>query len=424
MTKNNAQKKAARARAAAERSSYVRAQRREREAAEARASRPGGPLRVPLAEQLVWARVLRPAIPMVYLDLNHYIYLARASQAANTAAVSTKLKPYAELAEAARKAKTEGRVMFPLSNVHLMELSKVTDPRQRAEVAGAMEDLSDFNYILDRVTLGQLEMDAGLDRLHGVEKSVDDYLPLVAPSFAHGFGRVVNLRVKDAEGTDTSEKVRELIGTEAFTNLFAEMNLEMERAMLRGPSDAEAAQLLGGGWDPTVFRRGQQRRLDFELETEQVLADNPDWRSGRLRDVISGRDVRHEWIDLFVKLLQEREEDGRPHEMPSTEDTPGFWAAMPQVQAAISIKTRYHRNATRKWRTNDICDIDAMSIAYPYCEAVLTDKEARAALVDDRDLRRIPTFMPKRPEELAAWLKDLPLVVNHTSLVPPPDTVP
>lgn len=422
MTKNSAQKKAARARAAAERSSYVRAQRREREAAELRKPRPGGPLRVPLAEQLVWARVLRPAMPMVYLDLNHYIYLARASQVANTAELSANLRSYAGLAEAARKAKTEGRVMFPLSNIHVMELSKVTDPRQRADVADAMEDLSDFNYILDRVTLGKLEMDAGLDRLHGVEMSVNDYLPLVAPSFAHGFGRIVNLRIKDAAGTDTSERVRDLIGSEAFTKLFAGMNLQMERAMLRGPSDVEAAQMLGRGWDPTVFRRGQQSRLGFELETTRVLADNPEWRSGRLRDVISGRDVNHEWIDLFVKLLREREEDGRPHEMPSTEDMSGYWAAMPQVQAAISIKTRYHRNATRSWKTNDICDIDAMSIAYPYCDAVLTDKEARAALVDDRDLRRIPTFMPKRPEELTAWLEDLPLVPNPTSLVALPDS--
>ena len=105
MTKNNAQKKAARARAAAERSSYVRAQRREREAAEARAPQPGGMLRVRLAEQLVWARVLRPVIPMVYLDLNHYIYLARASQVANTADLSAQLKPYAELAEAARNGR-------------------------------------------------------------------------------------------------------------------------------------------------------------------------------------------------------------------------------------------------------------------------------------------------------------------------------
>ena len=85
-----------------------------------------------------------------------------------------------------------------------MELSKVTDPRQRADVAAAMEELSDFNYLLDRVTLAQLEMDAGLDRIYGAEKSLDEYLALVAPSFAHGFGRIVNLTVRDADGKDTS----------------------------------------------------------------------------------------------------------------------------------------------------------------------------------------------------------------------------
>ena len=418
MTKHSAQKRAARARAAAERSSYVRAQRREREAGEAREPRPGGPLRVPVAEQLVWARVLRPAMPMVYLDLNHYIYLAQASQVGGPAQLPARLKPYAELAEAARKAKADGRVMFPLSNVHLMELSKVTDPRQRADVAAAMEELSDFNYILDRVTLGQLEMDAGLGRLYGVEMSVDKYLPLVAPSFAHGFGRVVNLTVKNAEGNDTSDEVRGLIGSEAFTKLFAEMNLELERAMLRGPSDAEVPDLLGGGWDPAVFRRGQQSRLDFELETKQTLVDNPQWLRGRLRDVISGRDVVHEWMELFVKHLREREEDGLPHDLPSESEMPSFWAAMPQVQVAISVKTRYHRNLEHNWKTNDICDIDAMSIAYPYCDAVFTDHEARAALVDDRDLRRISTFMPKRPEQLTAWLVDLPHVAEPTTLVP------
>lgn len=418
MTKNSAQKRAARARAVAERSSYVRAQRREREAAEAREPRPGGPLRVPLADQLVWARVLRPAMPMVYLDLNHYIYLAQASQVGDPAALPTKLKPYAELAEAARKAKADGRVMFPLSNVHLMELSKVTNPRQRADVAAAMEELSDFNYILDRVTLGQLEMDAGLDHLSGIEKRVDDYLPLVAPSFAHGFGRIVKLTVRNVEGKDTSEEVRGLIGSEAFTKMFAQMNLELERAMLRGPSDAEVPDLLGRGWDPTVFQRGQQSRLGFEFETKQILIDNPEWRAGRLRDVISGRDVWHEWVELLAKLLREREEDGLPHELPSTEDTPGFWAAMPQVQVAISVKTRYHRNLERNWQSNDICDIDAMSIAYPYCDAVLTDREARAALTDDRDLRQISTFMPKRPEQLTEWLAELPHVAEPTILVP------
>ena len=116
MTKNNARKKAARARALAERSSYVRAQRLERETAEQAPPepRPDGPLRVPIAEELVWARVLRPATPLVYLDLNHYINIAKALKGEDPAASSTKVLPgYIELVAAARAAKEGGRAMFP-----------------------------------------------------------------------------------------------------------------------------------------------------------------------------------------------------------------------------------------------------------------------------------------------------------------------
>ena len=35
-------------------------------------------LMAPMTEELVWANVMRPRIPLVYLDLNTIIYIARA----------------------------------------------------------------------------------------------------------------------------------------------------------------------------------------------------------------------------------------------------------------------------------------------------------------------------------------------------------
>lgn len=125
MTQDAPRKKVAHVRATAERSSYVRTKRLERVAAEQiRQPRPGGELRAPLAEELVWARVLRPGMPLVYLDLNHYIYLAQASKQSASALATGKVLPgYTELAAAARDAKASGRAMFPLSAIHLMETS-------------------------------------------------------------------------------------------------------------------------------------------------------------------------------------------------------------------------------------------------------------------------------------------------------------
>lgn len=81
---------------------------------------------------------------------------------------------------------------------------------------------------------------------------------------------------------------------------------------------------------------------------------------------------------------------------------------MPQVQVAISIKTRFHQNPAHVWNANHVTDIDAMSVAYAYCEAVFTDNEAPNALRSSPELRTLETFVPRRPQELIEWLDSLP----------------
>jgi predicted RNase H-like nuclease (RuvC/YqgF family) len=48
-----------------------------------------------------------------------------------------------------------------------------------------------------------------------------------------------------------------------------------------------------------------------------------------------------------------------------------FVESMPSTRVAISIKTRYHANRNHRWTMNDIHDIDALSVAVTYCDAVL-----------------------------------------------------
>jgi hypothetical protein len=54
--------------------------------------------------------------------------------------------------------------------------------------------------------------------------------------------------------------------------------------------------------------------------------------------------------------------------------------AMPSADVAVTLLTEYHGDATFKWRRNHIFDIDALSVAVPYCDLVATDKQAVAAL--------------------------------------------
>src|SRR5690625_4757852 len=87
-------------------------------------------LRAPMNEELVWANVMRPRIPLVYLDLNTIIYIARTLRGDRSVPIG-----YEQLYEAAMRAKIERRAAFPLGESHLWEISNVTDPRQRRQLA-------------------------------------------------------------------------------------------------------------------------------------------------------------------------------------------------------------------------------------------------------------------------------------------------
>ena len=112
------------------------------------------------------------------------INLANPNSNSSSASKAGKVLPgYGELMESARKARSTGRVLFPLSSVHTAEVSRIAGPRQRSDIAAVMEALSDFTYLLGRPTLGWLEIDAGLDSVYGETIGVEDYLPLLGSSF-------------------------------------------------------------------------------------------------------------------------------------------------------------------------------------------------------------------------------------------------
>jgi hypothetical protein len=385
-------------------------------------------LRAPVPEQLVWAGVTRPAAPLVYLDLNHYIQLAKASRA--EAGHTTEdgrpiavLPGYPELLKAARLAKADGRAIFPLSAIHFMEVAhRVPSPRQRGHAADIMEELSGYTYLLGRPALIQVEIAAGVDKAYGIPSTYRK-VPLLQESAMWAFGRDGKFRFADqATGEDLEPELRRAIGDAAFEKQLAEMNYLRERKLLEGPQDSEIEDLRRNGYMPESYGTGMQSRLDFELETRAILEAEPALRRARLRDLVFAREVAHECMTLFALHLRQREEEGLRHELLDPPDLVALFAAMPQVQVAVSMKARYHRNPAHPWKINHISDIDALAIAFAYCDAVLTDAEARAALAGARELRSFGTRLPPNALKMAQWLDALPLAPNPAEFVPAPPT--
>lgn len=357
-----------------------------------------------MAADLTWPGLTRPAPPLLYLDLNHFVYLARARHGRVGGPAG-----YSDLLASLQLAIAEGRVVVPLSAQHVFEMQGIADPKQRQSVLGVMEQLSGFQYLIGSPSLAELEIDAGIrDCFSEPYEALP--LPLIRPTFAHAFGLVGGFKVFDGDGKDTSESVRQELGPAAFDAIMGTALWMLERSVLGGPAtDAEAAELRAKyGYQPEKTREGQESRLAFELDTSTTLSAHSRWRRGRLRDLISAREFVHEWLDIFNRVMAERAHESLPCIDPASPEMHRLLASMPHMQVAISLKTHLHRNPSHRWTVNDVADIDAIAVGYAYCDAIFTDKAMRHALASAPELRTIPTFLPRSPGALREWVDALP----------------
>jgi hypothetical protein len=311
---------------------------------------------------LVWPRLLElPSdnVNIVYLDLNHWISLAQASVG------HSKGSPFAKTLEACRAARSAGAAVFVLSSAHYVEMLKIKDPVQRREIADVMEELTDFATLVSRVVVMEIELAAMLDWLAGIP-SLLPMIPFIGRGVRHSFGLQSGLKIMGPAGDET-ERVRECMGPRVFDDLAAKMNLDLERSVLRGPNNNKIDGLLALGWNPEPVIQVAEKRAAEERELTLRLDNESRWRRGRLRDVISAREFVIEFQNILPRALAER---GLRFSdvIPDQQSARTFARAMPSTDVSIELKTAWHRNRDKPWTANDIYDIDAMSLAVPYCD--------------------------------------------------------
>lgn len=363
-----------------------------------------------IREDVLWpARLTQPPRPpwLVYLDMNHYINLAKVK-------VGTAPPGYPELLEACRATRADGRALFPLSSTHCIEISNIGSYRQRENVTAVLEELSDFNYLLGRPQIMRLEVEAAIDALLGNDDSVGDGIPLIGQSAFGAFGMRGGLVIKGEEGQEAEQRLRYRLGDLRFEQMMAHFNREAERALLTGPDEGEKAELRKeGAYAPEVPYQHQEQRAQQEREQANILDQSPEWRRGRLRDLLSAREMLIELNEMVARELAVREMTiaeftellGGGVDYSKARD---FTDGMPSTRVAVSLKEHYHRNRQHNWTSNDIHDIDALAVAMPYCDAVFTDAAAWNALKNSRELAVFNTELPRRPGQLTHWLGNLP----------------
>lgn len=202
---------------------------------------------------------------------------------------------------------------------------------------------------------------------------------------------------------DATNEVRQRMGAKEFDDYMAEANLLLERSVLRGPTDNEIERLRVLGWKPGASMEVAEARAAEERKEGILLDGESRWRRGRLRDLVSVREVNIELLDMLALALLER---GLvlSDVLRNRESARAFVRAMPSTEVSIELKTAWHRNRDKPWAANDIYDIDAMSLAVPYCDVVVTEKACHNALTVAHLGERMHTALLRNLEDLPSTL--------------------
>ncbi len=340
----------------------------------------------------VWPEMLiQPVKPplLAYLDLNHWIGLAKYRTNHRDGA---RYQPLFEACVAARQA---GNYSFVLSQSLLAEVSNILDPRQRNDIASVIDELTNFEYLLGRPQIMRHEIQA---IVNSKAEKPSNRLPacrLIDFGALHAFGF----------DPDFTKSAREAAGIQGTDPVAKAARRWAERMILAGPADEELPDLEANGYSLRATQDIAENRAEQERDQAKAFdAAATNWRRGRIRDVIAAREVVIELAEAVSGELSARGMNLEQVLGPTRDDARAFALGMPSTFVSIELKTRYHRDPNKKWVVNDIHDIDALSVAVPYCDLVFTDGAATNAITAAHLDRTLGTQIPKRINDAVALL--------------------
>jgi hypothetical protein len=350
----------------------------------------------------VWPQTLRlPQRPpkLVYLDLNHWVALAKALAGHRDG------EAHVEALTGCIGAVEQGRAVFPISDSIYFEISKIRQHRQRRDLREVIEKVSGYRVVTSRSVVSSHEIEALLDRIVGPSPQPINTMDYLDWGVARAFGMMGGFRVKDSSGGDITAQVRASHpeGPRAFDLALAKADLDLNRKVIEGPTADEEPELRKLGWNPMGAFDVVERRAKQEIDQVRRFNQDPRWRRGRIRDVVAAREVIIEINDELSKGLSER---GVTLEtvFPRPEDTRRAFDSMPSFDVAVTLKTAYHRDPIHRWTPNDIHDIDALGSTLPYCDIVVSDKAVASIAKRTNLAERLRTVVLSRLSDLVHHL--------------------
>lgn len=307
---------------------------------------------------------LKTTKPSVYLDQWVWIRLAQANLGKPVAAYDVALLRSVEAAA------REG-VAFPLSATHYEETIRIHDPAQRREIARVMATIAMGRTLRTQTDLVRHQLLLALHET--IEK------PAFRPSTPQVLGIGVHWAFRGTEGFMTVVDGDGLVLESVNPNWHRRLNQYCEFALIAGPSDAEIPILQKHGYiDPRFFETNRGNRLAWE---ESYVGQAAKFKSREeLRVALFLRELTHEYGASLQAIMNEYRLSissiVNGNKANSRAQMVAFSERVPTMRTAVEMKLELFRNPSRSWSWNMLRDIDALSVAVPYCHVVVGDRDA------------------------------------------------
>ena len=293
--------------------------------------------------------------------------------------------------------------IFPLSTSIFLEINNIRHRSQRKLLRQVLEEISQYKVVMPRSVVATFEIEAMLDLLVGQTTTPIEYQPYLGWGVANAFGIGGGFRIKNESGEDITDAT-------SLTKFVRFADLSLNRMFLDGPTPREEPKLRQLGWRPEAIHKMYEAKAQVEIEQIQRFDQNPEWRRGKIRDVVAARELAFEVNDMLFQQIAQRGTTPQST-FPTLHKTRSSFDSMPSLDVTVTMKTSYHRNATHKWTPNDIYDIDALSTTLPYCDIVVTDKAAVSHIkrtgLDHRLQTKVISRLAELPDLLQAGVQHI-----------------
>ena len=336
-----------------------------------------------------WPRTLRRPRDrrIVYLDLNHWIALAKAYSGHRNG------RAQRDLLDRLLQSVQAGEAVYPISFAIYIEIMKIRDRRRRSDLRKVIEHLGGFMVVTAKHVVVAHEIEALLDDLHGPSPDPVNTMDYLDWGIFRAWGMHGGLKVVNDDGEDVTSSARERHagGPDEFDRIVNEGVLGLNREILDGPSPQDEPGLRADGYEPERILDAFEQEAAAESEWARLLDEHPRWRRGRLRDAVSAREVVFQIDSILWHAANIRGLNTLDAILRDVPDSRRAFDVMPSFDVSVTLKTAIHKNPNHLWKNNHIYDINALATTLPYCDSVLTDREMAAFVTRTKLDQRLGT---------------------------------